>query len=598
VTTSIRPTPTTPADFPVSFTLPRTQTVTIDLYASLLDNRLPTSITAGDSVRAALTITGTGSQSGTAVTFGPANGQLIVYQSASLSVTKAASSPMATLVTANNNVKTVSYKFEASNDNYDIIKLVFTIVDPSAVSMVNLKDGSTIIQSQPAAPTVTFTGFYPALTITSGAPKILDVELVLGNIGTGAGNTGSNITVALDGVNSMVRASSNGSTGSITGSPASGNAIYAYKAVPTITLEALPSTLLSAGTKTLQKFTISSAGNTTSWKQLMFTITRNVSSGNGATIANCNATDCTGIKLYQGGVEVPGTVTASGNLTAAAGDTITVTFVPTNEEQIEGGASKTYELKALNVGGTLTSGIYISTSITNPSTLYSVPTTYANTAITKKVVAGPGLAYTAVGTVVAANDTRLNPVPSYTSTSVSADNTVVGFTYTAGNIVQSYGIPNSFTMTLAEGTTDDKIGATTFTIAGVPGLTCTPYTGSDYTGAVTANTTSFASIKSIECKGNNMQLRMTGLTISNDTGATGGDGVLTITITKGDYAASTVVGANDSDIGLALTALPAPSFVWSDNSASLHSTTTADWTTDYLVKNLPTDTQSLQGSGS
>jgi len=123
VTTSTRPTPTTPADFPVSFTLPRTQTVTIDLYASLLDNGLDQTadvqpITAGDSVRATLTISGTGAQSGQAAAFNPGgtaatDGQKIIYQSAFLTVTKDASSPMASLVAANNTVKTVSYKFEA-----------------------------------------------------------------------------------------------------------------------------------------------------------------------------------------------------------------------------------------------------------------------------------------------------------------------------------------------------------------------------------------------------------------------------------------------------------------------------------------------------
>ncbi|HPC30623.1 MAG TPA: hypothetical protein PK862_01610, partial [Candidatus Pacearchaeota archaeon] len=61
-------------------------------------------------------------------------------------------------------------------------------------------------------------------------------------------------------------------------------------------------------------------------------------------------------------------------------------------------------------------------------------------------------------------------------------------------------------------------------------------------------------------------------------------------------AANTVVGANDSDVGIALTAgVPATaSFIWSDVSAQSHSIATPDWTTDFLVKNLPTNTQALQ----
>ena len=38
-------------------------------------------------------------------------------------------------------------------------------------------------------------------------------------------------------------------------------------------------------------------------------------------------------------------------------------------------------------------------------------------------------------------------------------------------------------------------------------------------------------------------------------------------------------------------------FVWSDMSAQGHNTTTTeDWTNGYLVKTLPTDTQSLTGA--
>jgi len=34
-------------------------------------------------------------------------------------------------------------------------------------------------------------------------------------------------------------------------------------------------------------------------------------------------------------------------------------------------------------------------------------------------------------------------------------------------------------------------------------------------------------------------------------------------------------------------------FVWTDQSASAHDATTDDWNHGYLVKNLPTDTQTL-----
>lgn len=58
-----------------------------------------------------------------------------------------------------------------------------------------------------------------------------------------------------------------------------------------------------------------------------------------------------------------------------------------------------------------------------------------------------------------------------------------------------------------------------------------------------------------------------------------------------------MVAATDSDFGLALTGSPVAataSFIWSDLSALSHSIVTSDWATDYLVKNLATDTQTLQ----
>jgi len=48
--------------------------------------------------------------------------------------------------------------------------------------------------------------------------------------------------------------------------------------------------------------------------------------------------------------------------------------------------------------------------------------------------------------------------------------------------------------------------------------------------------------------------------------------------------------------GVLSSTLTGSNFVWSDMSAQGHSTATADWTNGYLVKNLPTDTQSLIGS--
>jgi len=70
----------------------------------------------------------------------------------------------------------------------------------------------------------------------------LDVELVLGNVGTGSGMSGANITTDFIGASSIIRPSASGQAEYSSDAPA-GNVMYVYKAVPTITLEALPSTL-------------------------------------------------------------------------------------------------------------------------------------------------------------------------------------------------------------------------------------------------------------------------------------------------------------------------------------------------------------------
>jgi hypothetical protein len=51
--------------------------------------------------------------------------------------------------------------------------------------------------------------------------------------------------------------------------------------------------------------------------------------------------------------------------------------------------------------------------------------------------------------------------------------------------------------------------------------------------------------------------------------------------------------ASDTYANVAAANSAAATFVWTDTSASSHSATTTDWNNAYLVKNLPTDTQTL-----
>ena len=197
-------------------------------------------------------------------------------------------------------------------------------------------------------------------------------------------------------------------------------------------------------------------------------------------------------------------------------------------------------------------------------------------------------------------DVRQTAQSQFTAVDVTATATVVGHD-AALSIEQAYGITGDITLTLPEWTTDNVINGATFTVtgAGSTGLTCTPFTGTAGTGAVTTQVTAFNAIQSVVCSGTGMALRMHTVAVTVDSGAGVSEAGLVIVITKAtNYALGSVAAANNSDLGLAVTGgvAPAASFVWSDLSASSHGLTTTDWTNGLLIRNLPTDTQNLTRS--
>lgn len=586
VTTSVTSTPTTPAVFSTSFTLPKAQTVTINLYASLNDNADPSAIIATNSVRATLTVSATGSQSGSAASIsGTGVGQTIIASTASLTISKSASTPVSSLVVGGNTVKTVTYKFETANDSYTISQLVFSLAGTNgttAVQTVNLKDGSTIIGTAPSASSVTFNLATP-ITIAANTSKTLDVEVVLGTIGVGAGSTGADVVTDL--TNALVRPASTGTAGYTGDTAASGNDIYVYKAVPTITLSTLPSGNLVSGTNTISKFTLGTDTGTVAWKRIVFTVAKSDASGS-------DLGAITAATLWNGSTQVTGTAVIASALASNGSQSGTIVFIPTNEEQVSGSA--TYSLN-VDVGGTVATSDSVTAKIANPSTTF----TASNKAFAFGTAAGTtALAYSDedAGGTVTAGDVRQTAASKYTTVDVTAATDTTGHNASA-KISQAYGITGDIVLTLAEGATDNQAAAATFTVtgAGATGLTCTPYTGVDGTGAFSTGGV-FNTIQSVVCTGTGMGLKILSLTVTNDTGTNTGNGGLVITITKAaDYATNTVVASGNSDLNIALTAgVPASaSFDWSDLSAQSHSISTSDWTTDYLVKNLPTNTQAV-----
>ena len=365
ITSSIKSTVNSTNDYSISFTLPTSRTLSIDLYANLNGT-----VNTGDSMKAALVINGTGSQSGTSMNTASVDGQTISNNIPSLIVSRDASTPISGLVDDYGNVKTVAYKFESQNDTYTISQLTFAITDPSVVSSVILKDGDNVIQTMPGSSNVVF-NLPSSVYVYSNNSKVLTVELVLANVGPGSGNSGADITTNISLAGCLVR-SSGGVSVAPTGTPSSGNKLYVYKAIPTISLVSLPTSTLTSGTQTLSKFTISTNGTgTIGWKKIKINVAKNAGAGKAA---------ITNAELWvDGNTRVEGVATI--DTLGAEDPSGSITFVANDEQQISG--QKTYELRGLiSATGGIANGDYINTNIPSAISSYTNPNTYSNVAAT------------------------------------------------------------------------------------------------------------------------------------------------------------------------------------------------------------------------
>jgi hypothetical protein len=356
-------------NFSINYSLAKNASATVELYATI-----GSTITATHSLKTDLTITGTASVSGIAITAdadndgatnGGVDGQTIIASAGSLTVTKDATSADARIIADNQTIDVATFNFEALYSGYNVTDLTFTIADASAVSNVMLYDGATLVASKAGSATVTFNGLN--WNVQAGANKDLTVKLQLGTVGVGAGTSGASLLTTLTDVTATSTAT--GVSAAATESDPASNATYVYSAIPTVTNVALPTTVLSTGTVTASKFTIGTNGTgTIAWDKLIFTITRAMSGTD--TLASPTLWDAdtntqiAGTATFTGSIEVDGDVAGG------------LTFVATNEQQISG--SKTYVLKMVTAG-TLVTGDNLNVSIAQPDS-YAAPAAYATVA--------------------------------------------------------------------------------------------------------------------------------------------------------------------------------------------------------------------------
>jgi len=358
--------------WPVSITLEKNKNMTVELFA-----RLDAGATATHSLQATLNVAATGASSSTAINPAGVAGQTIAAVTGVFNITRAASSPVAAIVDDSGTVVTAAYKFEAQSDSYTIEEILvnMTATGITAVSQVLLKDGDTVIKTMPAAAAIVFGGLN--VTVPANESKTLEIVFDMVTIGTGAGTSGADLTTNIQGaIGVMARSGSTGVSAAInTVAVPAGNNLYGYKSFPSLAAASLSDTNLTAGTKTLSKFSVTSNGGPVSWKQVKFDVTKS----NTVEIANTAAAfDATKMSVVDTatGQAIAGAFTTNvaggGDCSTAANTACNIVFIPTIEEAVSG--TKTYELRGA-ISGALVTNNYITTEVKPSGNPYTIPNT-------------------------------------------------------------------------------------------------------------------------------------------------------------------------------------------------------------------------------
>jgi hypothetical protein len=315
-----------------------------------------------------LTVSGTSQSSGNAVTSSAVVGQDITQGTGTITAATDASTPVAALAVAGSMPKIGSFKFTTTNDTFTIKDLTVHMnsglaADAAAITEVVFKDGATELKRQPMnGVNATATGL--SIPIGVNGSKVIDVYAQLGSVGTGFAGTGANVGLALE---SYTYSNSNGVETTNFGVASTSNNMYVYKTKPTITNVALPTTVLTAGTQTVYKFTITAdAGGTVAWRKISLSVGTSTPSG---------SMTVTGWTLYDSANESSALANISAASTTVTGSTGLVDFVSSVDQEVSG--SKTYTVKA-TIGGSPVTGSTVSHSIASGASAHVAPVAYAS----------------------------------------------------------------------------------------------------------------------------------------------------------------------------------------------------------------------------
>jgi len=254
------------------------------------------------------------------------------------------------------------YRLTAQYEAMKLTKASFTVDTPAAVVSLGLYDG-TILVGGPVTVDGAGNAFFSDVnfTIPANASKNLTVKGVLGAVGKNGVPSGSDALVTLkDTAGAYVfemRGASVGSNtvvSSLPGGDRPGNDKIMRRTVPTVSLEDLPTSVLTPGDIVALRFSVAAdAGSDLSLKALAVNIQKP---------SDAAVTPTAGVSLRRvgDGSNLLGAAAGSSGCAASGGTVCLMRLLFTDEEVIAAGTTRTYDAR-LNIGGHLSRGDSLST---------------------------------------------------------------------------------------------------------------------------------------------------------------------------------------------------------------------------------------------
>ncbi|MCX6738429.1 MAG: hypothetical protein NT098_00040, partial [Candidatus Parcubacteria bacterium] len=388
-TSSVKSTVASTTSWSISQEMNANTTMSVDVYGTMASTLIST-----NTLTVSLVVSGTTANSATAATTGTAIvGQTLTISGGSISAAAVTDSTLTTkLVVGNTSPKVASFRFTTLNDTYKITDIALLAAGGAdgagAIRSLTLKSAGMVDKTVYLGTGYEATSSGMSINVPANDPAgtLVDVYANLNDVGTYSASSTSDVSVTLD----TYKVTNSVGTASTKPDSVTTNAQYIVKSVPTITLQTLPLTTLTAGNQTISRFTIAAdAAGTIGWKKMIWTVAKSGPTITGtSTMALYDAQN----NLIGGTFATSTSVSATEATDVLKGDSGVIVFEATSEQTIS--TSQTYSL-IVNLAGTISAGKYITTSIASPSaTTHSVRSIYSAVAGTYPNQAGASFVWT------------------------------------------------------------------------------------------------------------------------------------------------------------------------------------------------------------